>query len=57
MTLCQYEVDVLRHLDDPKDDDGITPGAALWAAAEALSEGGYISNGKLTEKGRMALKQ
>lgn len=55
MALCDYEKAVLRHIDNPRDDDGITPGAALWAAAEALAESGYVNNGKLTGKGRAAL--
>jgi hypothetical protein len=55
MDLCDYEIAVLRHIQNPRDDDGIIPGAALWAAAEALSEGGYVRAGKLTDKGRHAL--
>ncbi|MEM0934796.1 MAG: hypothetical protein AAF646_02935 [Pseudomonadota bacterium] len=55
MALCTYEVAVLRHVDDPKDNDGIKTGAAFWAAIEALSVGGYISGGRLTQKGREAL--
>lgn len=55
MPLCQYEIAVLRHIDQPKEDDGIIPGAALWSAAEALVENGYVENGKPTEKGRAVL--
>jgi hypothetical protein len=55
MPLCEYEIAVLRHIDQPKDDDGITPGAALWSAAEALAESGYVKNGAPTEKGRAVL--
>ncbi len=57
MTLCEYEISVLRHMHEPRDDDGIIPGAALWEAAEALSGSGYVSGGKLSDKGLAALSE
>ena len=57
LRLCKYELNVLKHCADPQPDDGIKPGAALWSAVESLSTGGYISEGKLTEKGWKALRE
>lgn len=56
MTLCKYEITVLRHISGDESAD-VSPGAALWAAAEGLSEGGYVQKGKLTEKGQAILKE
>lgn len=53
MALCEYEKNVLRRIrDDDRPDD---PGAAWWAAVEALSVLGLIKDGKLTYDGALAL--
>ena len=51
--LDDYELHVLSRLaakNAPED-----PGAAWWQALEVLIGGGYIENGELSEKGRVAL--
>lgn len=53
MALCEYERAVLACIvfGDVPDD----PGAAWWAACEALAGRGLLEAGKATDKGRMAL--
>lgn len=53
MALCDYERDTLSRIHFGKAPKII--GAAWFAACEALSEGGYVRGGKLTEKGLSAL--
>ena len=56
MTMCDYEIRVLRDISGDIQDD-LRWGAAMSVAIEALVGYGYVRGGRITEAGRAALSE